>query len=161
MADETKRRRKKVTGDAEHRTGTLRAAMKPGVTLGRQSVAKVIENFLSGSGAAGLSHSAWGKRLEASAAAIRAAFELPATEALYLYTQLPSAGSETAGLLLSASGFHLLDGKGGFANLSWDQFAGCIVSIKRGLLVIGQIGISTPDSQALAELLQQIKAALS
>ena len=161
MAEEPKKRRKKVVGDATHRTGTLRAAVKPGVIVGKQSPKKVIQSFLESELARKLSHSAWGNALAASADKIRAAFELPAGEELYLFTQLPSSGAEAAGILLSASGFHLLDGKGGFANLSWDQFAGCAIAIKRGMLVIGQIGISSPDSQVLAELFQKIKAALS
>ncbi len=160
MAEETGKRRKKVTGDATHRAGTLRAAVKPGVTVGRKSVSKVVSEFVEAKGAKAFTHSYWGNALASSAKALRAEFELPANEELYLFTKL-SGTAQTAGVLLSSSGFHLLDGKGGFANVSWEKFPDCVVSLSRGVLVIGQLGISCPDAATLAELLQTIKATLS
>ena len=160
MATESGKRRKKVTGDAEHRTGTLRAAVKPGVTVGKPSVAKTISDYIEAKGARAFQRTVWGDSLARSATALRSAFKLPANEELYLFTNL-STILRTAGVLLSSSGFHLLDGKGGSADLSWDLFAGCSISFNRGMLVIGQIGITSPDSEELAELLQTIKANLS
>ena len=160
MATESGKRRKKVTGDAEHRTGTLRAAVKPGVTVGKPSVAKTISDYIEAKGARAFQRTVWGDSLARSATALRSAFKLPANEELYLFTNL-STILRTAGVLLSSSGFHLLDGKGGSADLSWDLFAGCSISFNRGMLVIGQIGITSPDSEELAELLQTIKTALS
>ena len=160
MAAGSEGKRKKVRGDAEHRTGTIRAAVKPGVTVGRKSVSKVISDFIAAKGARAFTHSYWGNTLDASASALRKEFELPADEELYFFTKLPGT-RQTAGVLLSSSGFHLLDGKGGSADLSWEQFAGCTISFSRGMLVIGQVGITSPDSDELTELLQAIKAALS
>ena len=160
MPAESGKRRKKVTGDATHRAGTLRAAVKPGVTVGRKSVSKVIAEYVEAKGAKVFSHSYWGNTLANSAKALRSAYELPADEELYLFTKLQGT-VETAGILLSSSGFHLLDGKGGFANVSWEKFPDCVISLNRGALVIGQLGITCPDAAALAELLQTIKATLS
>ena len=160
MATESEKRRKKVTGDAEHRTGTLRAAVKPGVTVGRKSVSKVISDFIDAKGTRVFRQTFWGDKLAPSATALRRAFGLSAQEELYLFTKLSST-TQTAGVLLSSSGFHLLDGKGGAADVSWESLAGCTISYSRGMLVIGQLGIISPDSEALTELLQTIKAALS
>ena len=121
MAAGSEGKRKKVRGDAEHRTGTIRAAVKPGVTVGRKSVSRVISDFITAKGARAFTHSYWGNALASSAKALRAEFELPANEELYLFTKL-SGTAQTAGVLLSSSGFHLLDGKGGFANVSWEKF---------------------------------------
>ena len=160
MATESGKKRKKVTGDAEHRTGTLRAAVKPGVTVGKPSVAKTISDYIEAKGARAFQRTVWGDSLARSATALRSAFKLPANEELYLFTNL-STILRTAGVLLSSSGFHLLDGKGGSADLSWELFANCTISINRGMLVIGKVGITSPDSEELAELLQTIKANLS
>ena len=160
MATESGKRRKKVTGDAEHRTGTIRAAVKPGVTVGKPTVVKVISDYIEAKGAQVFKCTFWGDRLARSATALRSTFKLPANEELFLFTNL-SSGTQTAGILLSSSGFHLLDGKGHSANASWETIASCTISISRGMLVVGQIGIISPDSAALAELLQTIKATLS
>ena len=160
MATESGKRRKKVTDDAVHRTGTLRAAVKPGVTVGKPSVEKIISDYIEAKGAKAFKRTVWGDGLARSATALRNAFKLPASEELYLFTNL-STILRTAGVLLSSSGFHLLDGKGGSADLSWDLFSSCTISFSRGMLVIGQVGITSPDSEALAELLQTIKASLS
>ena len=160
MATESEKRRKKVTGDAEHRTGTLRAAVKPGVIVGKPSVEKVISDYIEAKGAKLFRCTFWGDRLAESSNTLRSIFKLPANEELYLFTNLSSL-NRTAGLLLSSSGLHLLDAKGGSANLSWEMFASCSVSTSRGMLVIGKIGIVSPDYEALAELLQTIKTALS
>ena len=172
MAAGSEGKRKKVRGDAEHRTGTIRAAVKPGVTVGRKSVSKVISDFITAKGARAFTHSYWGSTLTASADALRKEFELPAGEELYFFTKLPGT-KQTAGVLLSSSGFHLLDGKGGFANASraicllgqtndsWDTFASCVISYSRGVVAVGQLGIAAPDSAVLAELLQTIKTSLS
>lgn len=160
MTDESGKRRKKVTGDATHRTGTIRAAVKPGVTVGKKSVSKVISEYIESKGAKVFTHSYWGDTLAASAKALRTEFQLPANEELYLFTKLQGA-AQTAGVLLSSSGFHLLDGKGGFADATWETFADCVISFSRGTLVIGQLGITSHDSEALAELLQTIKTTLS
>ena len=160
MATESGKRRKKVTGDAEHRTGTLRAAVKPGVTVGKQSVEKVISGYVEEKGARVFKNTFWGDKLAQSSNNLRSIFKLAANEELYLFTNL-SSFIRTAGLLLSSSGIHLLDGKGGSTSQSWETFADCNVSTSRGMLVIGKIGIVCPDYEALAELLQAIKAALS
>ena len=160
MAAESGKKRKKVTGNAEHRTGTLRAAVKPGVTVGKPSVGKVISDYIETKGARVFKRTYWGDKLAQSANTLRSMFKLPANEELYLFTNLSSL-TQTAGMLLSSSGFHLLDGKGGSANLSWETFTDCAVSTSRDMLVIGKIGIMCPDNEALAELLQSIKDALS
>ncbi|MBQ3267780.1 MAG: hypothetical protein IJI16_05475 [Atopobiaceae bacterium] len=160
MAAGSEGKRKKVRGDAEHRTGTIRAAVKPGVTVGRKSVSRVISDFITAKGARAFTHSYWGSTLTASADALRKEFELPAGEELYFFTKLPGT-KQTAGVLLSSSGFHLLDGKGGFANASWETFAACVISYSRGVVAVGQLGIAAPDSAVLAELLQTIKTSLS
>ena len=160
MTTEPGKKRKKVTGDAEHRTGTIRGGIKPGVTVGKPSVAQVISDYIETKGARVFKRTFWGDRLAASANALRGVFRLPANEELYLFTKL-SDSAQTAGLLLSSSGFHLLDGKGHCANASWETIANCNISISRGMLVVDQIGIISPDSEALAELLQAIKATLS
>ena len=160
MAAGSEGKRKKVRGDAEHRTGTIRAAVKPGVTVGRKSISRVISDFIAAKGARAFTHSYWGNTLDASASALRKEFELPADEELYFFTKLPGT-KQTAGVLLSSSGFHLLDGKGGFANASWDTFASCVISYSRGVVAVGQLGIAAPDSAVLAELLQTIKTSLS
>lgn len=160
MATESGKRRKKVTGDAEHRTGTLRAAVKPGMTVGKPSVKKVISDYVEAKGARAFRQTFWGDKLAQSSTTLRSKFKLPANDELYLFSNL-STLTRTAGVLLSSSGFHLLDGKGGSANLSWEMFADCTISTSRGMLVIGKLGIVTPDYEALAELLQTIKAALS
>ena len=160
MAAGSEGKRKKVRGDAEHRTGTIRAAVKPGVTVGRKSISRVISDFIAAKGARAFTHSYWGNTLDASASALRKEFELPADEELYFFTKLPGT-RQTAGVLLSSSGFHLLDGKGGFANASWDTFASCVISYSRGVVAVGQLGIAAPDSAVLAELLQTIKTSLS
>ena len=160
MATESEKRRKKVTSDAEHRTGTLRAAVKPGVIVGKPSVEKVISDYIEAKGAKLFRCTFWGDRLAESSNTLRSIFKLPANEELYLFTNLSSL-NRTAGLLLSSSGLHLLDGKGGSANLSWETFASGSVSTSRGMLVIGKIGIVSPDYEALAELLQTIKTTLS
>lgn len=160
MATESEKKRKKVTGNAEHRTGTLRAAVKPGVTVGKPSVGKVISDFVEAKGARVFKRTFWGDKLAQSSKSLCSMFKLAASDELYLFTNLSSL-TQTAGVLLSSSGFHLQDGKGGSANLSWEMFSDCAISTSRGMLVIGKLGIASPDYEALAELLQNIKAALS
>lgn len=160
MATEPGKRRKKVTGNAEHRTGTLRAAVKPGVTVGKPSVEKVISNYIEEKGARTFRRTFWGDKLAQSSAALRSNFDLPADEELYLFANLSSL-TQTAGLLFTSSGLHLLDGKSAPAHLSWEKLASCTISTGQGMLIIGKIGIISPDYEALAELLQAIKAALS
>lgn len=157
--DKSPRRVKKVTEDATHRTGSRRAAIKPHKRTTEGTVKQVVAEYTAKLNAARLSQTFWGETLTKNAAALRSNFGLAASDELFLL--LDPSKSGRAGMLLSSSGVNLADGRGGTLAIPWKDFATTSVGYQRGMLVIGQSGISSNEGQALVSLLQQIQSKLS
>ena len=87
--------------------------------------------------------------------AIRSLYGLAENDEPYLLLNL--SGDGRTGMTLSSTGIHLADGRGGSATITWADLAKTSVGYQRGMLVIGQSGITSTDAQVLAALLQQIQ----
>ena len=157
MTEDKQARRVKVTdASATHRVGTKRAAIKPHKRPSQVSPKQIITDYLGNLDKGTLTQTYTGDTLVRNAALLRRNFALDANDELYLL--LDPSGTGKAGMLLSASGLHVADGRGGTGEVSWKDINNCQISYQRGMLVIGQTGISTRDARAVAELLQQIQA---
>ena len=162
MAEDDKQqpRRVKVTDAAAHRTGARRAAIKPHTRSKDAAAKQVVSDYLAGLKAGALSQTYWGETLTKNAVALRTNFGLAANDELFLLSDPTATGQ--AGLMLSTSGVHLADGRGGKLGFTWDDFAKITVGYQRGgALLIGQNSIATKDAQALATLLKQIQEKLA
>lgn len=148
-------RRVKVTDGAKHRVGTVRAAVKPH-KVATTNAKQVIADYLKGLGKSGLSQTYTGDTLTKNAKLIRTSFGIGGTEELYLLCD-PS-GTGKVGLLLSASGVHIADGRGGTIHTPWKDLPKTNVSSQRGMVVLGQTGVKTNDAKALVTLLQKLQA---
>lgn len=158
MADEKQGRRVKNTDASAHRAGTKRAAVKPHKRTSEPDVKKAITDYLATLRSGSLTQTYTGDTLVRNAAALRANFGLDASDELYLLNDPTATGK--AGVMLSSSGVHIADGRGGKATISWKDFASTTVGYQRGMLVIGQAGVSSRDAQALAGLMQNLQSAL-
>ncbi len=148
-------RRVKVTDGAKHRVGTIRAAVKPHKAA-TTSAKQVIADYLQGLGKGSLQQSYTGDTLNKNAKLIRTSFGVGGAEELYLLCD--PTGSGKVGLLLSASGVHTADGRGGASHTPWKDFPKTDVSSQRGMVVIGQTGVKTNDAKVLVTLLQKLQA---
>lgn len=160
MEQDKQPRRVKVVDATEHRSGTKRAAIKPHKRTTEESVKQLVNSYVSNLKQGSVTQTYWGATLDNNAPVLRKNFGLAAGEDLYLLLDA-SSGRGQAGLLLSATGAHLADGRGGSYGLDWKQLATANVSYKNGTLTIGQAGIATRDGQVVATLLQQIKTKLA
>lgn len=152
-------RRIKVTGDAAHKTGTKRAAIKPHKRTSETNVKQVIADYMASLKAVSLSQTYYGSTITKNAATLRTAFGLAADDEPYLLAD--PTGTGRAGMLLSASGLHLADGRGGTALIAWKDLPSRKIACQRTTLAIGQSSIATRDAQVLAGLLQTIQGKLS
>lgn len=163
MADESQRHVKKVTDDAKHRTGTIRAAIKPhkvsNESTTKVDVGKVITTCLSSVKAGTLSQTYTGSTLTKNATLIRSGFGISSTDDLYLLAD--PTGSGKAGLLLASSAAYVADGRGSVSKIPWKDFKSCKIANQNGMLVVGQAGIMTRDAKTLTSLLQSIQSKLS
>lgn len=160
MEQDKQQRRVKVVGEAAtHRVGTKRAAVKPHKSTDTQNVGQIINDCLSSLRGTKLTQTYTGSSLTQYDKLLRTSFRLDANDEIYLLTD--PTGTGKAGVLLSASGVHVADGKGTSIATSWKDFAKTGASCQRGMLVIGQNGIVTRDAQAVATLLQQVQAKLA
>lgn len=156
MDQDRQQRRVKVTDATAHRAGTKRAAIKPHKRTTAESVKQIVSTYTSSLKQGSVTQTYWGTTLDANAVVLRKNFGLAAGEDLYLLLDA-SSGRGQAGLLLSATGVHLADGRGGSYGLGWQELAGAPISYKNGTLTVGQAGIASRDGQIVATLLQQIK----
>lgn len=157
--EQNSQRRVKVTDGAIHRTGTLRAAVKPHKVSASPNVQQLINSYLQSLKSGSLSQTYTGNTLTKNASRLRANFGLAANDELYLFTDPTATGK--AGMLLSTSGIHLADGRGNTATVAWKDLHGCKIGYQNGMLVIGQSGVTTRDAKTLAALLQSIQGKLS
>ena len=98
----------------------------------------------------------WLLTIAKNAAALCRNFGIDTTDEPYLLVD--PTGSARAGMLLSSSGVHLADGRGGTLAITWKDLPGITLACQRGMIVIGQSGVTTSDAQAMTTLLQQIQA---
>lgn len=159
MEQDKQTRRVKVTGDAAHASGSKRAAIKPHKRTAEVNVKQVIADYIGSLRAAVLSQTYYGTTIAKNAAALRANFGLAADDEPYLLAD-PS-GTGRSGMLLSASGLHLADGRGGTAAIAWKDLPARTIAARQGVLVVGQSSIATRDVQVLAGLLQTIQGKLA
>lgn len=155
----TQQRRVKVTGAAAHRTGERRAAVKPHKKTTALNYKEIITTYLGGLRAGSFVQSYAGDTLVRNGAAIRKGFGLAADDELILLTDPTATGR--AGVLLSTSGVHLADGRGGTASIAWKDLKSCKIGVQRNAVVIGQSSIQTKDAQALASLLQHVQSKIT
>lgn len=155
----TEQRRVKVTDATAHRSGTKRAAIKPHKRGTEPNIKQLISDYVGSLRAGSLSQTFTGTTITQNAAALRANFGLEATDEPYLLLDPTKTGR--AGMLLSATGIHLADGRGNTATTTWKELPSCTVAYQRNMLVIGQGGVSSTDGKTLAPLLQQIQAKLA
>lgn len=154
MAD-SPQRKVKVTGAAAHRVGAHRAAIKPHKRETGPDYKQIINDYLNGLRAGSTQQTMWGENVEKNAQAIRSLYGLAENDEPYLLLNL--SGDGRTGMTLSSTGIHLADGRGGSATITWADLAKTSVGYQRGMLVIGQSGITSTDAQVLAALLQQIQ----
>lgn len=158
--DRAAQRRVKVKSSETGRTGVKRAAIKPHKRVEDNSIPKqVIEAFMGALQPGVVSQTTWGSSLSSKAATLRTNFDLAANEEPYLLLDL--AGNAKSGMVLGTNGIHLADGRGGKMAITWDQLKSMQVSYKNNMLIIGQSGVSSKDSKAMAVLLQQIQKKLA
>ena len=158
MDQDKQPRRVKVTEGGTHRTGTRRAAIKPHKRE-EASAKQIITTYMNSLKQGSTSQTFWGDTIDKNAAALRANFGLAATDTPHLL--LDPTASGRAGMLLSDTGVHLADGRGGKLSYTWKDLAGQTLSYQRNTLAIGQSGITTRDGQALLPLLQQLQTKLA
>lgn len=157
MDNDKQQRRVKVTEGGTHRTGTRRAAIKPHKRE-EVSAQKIIAEFTGSLKSGSTSQTYWGATIDKNAAALRTNFGLAATDTPYLL--LDPTGTGRAGMLLSDTGVHLADGRGGRLSTTWKELSGQSIAYQRNMLVIGQSGVASRDGQVLLPLLQQLQAKL-
>ena len=158
MAEESQRK-VKATGAAAHRVGAHRAAIKPHKRATAPDYKKIFNDYMNGLRTGSTSQTMWGESVVKNDKAIRSLYGLGADDEPYLLLNL--SGDGRTGMTLSASGIHLADGRGGSATISWADLAKTSIGCQRGMLVIGQSGITSSDAQVLATLLQQIQAKIT
>lgn len=158
MEQDKGQRRVKVVGGATHRVGTQRAAIKPHKRA-EANVGKIVSDYLAGLRKGSLAQTYTGDTLAKNDRLLRSSFGLSASDEMYLLCD--PTGTGKAGMLLAASGVHLADGRGGASTISWKDFKSSTVAYQRGMLVVGQSGISTRDAQSLVSLLKQIQSKLA
>lgn len=158
--DQDKQPRRVKNVDAQtHRAGTHRAAIKPHKRTISSQVKQVISSYMGSLKTGSLKQTYYGDTITKNAAALRTNFGLAADDEPYLLTD--PTGTGRAGMLLSSTGVHLADGRGGTAAIDWKELPGCSIGYQRGMLVIGKGGIASTDGQALVSLLQQIQTKLA
>lgn len=157
MSDEKQARRVKNTEATAHRTGTLRAAVKPHKRTPSSAVLQTITDYMSGVQARSLTQTFWGASVDKNAAVLRKNFGLAQDDTPYLFLDATGTGTGKAGMLISESGVRLSDGRGGNVTISWKQLATTTVAYQRGMLVIGQSGVVSTDGKVLAPLLQRLQ----
>lgn len=160
MADtnqDKQQRRVKVVDAQTHRTGEKRAAIKPHKRVTEPDLKQVINTYMDGLRAGSVSQTMWGATVDKNAQALRSIYGLAADDEPYLLLDITAMRTGRAGMLLAKSGVHLADGRGGSLAISWKDLASMPVGYQRGMLTIGQSGITARDGQALAGLLQQIQ----
>ena len=160
MEQDNQPKRVKNTEGGAHRSGTFRGAVKPHKRTTEPNVKQVINDFMGGLNVR-LTQTVWGTSLTKSAAILQANFGLAANDEPYLLLDVTPARNGKAGMLLSTTGVHIADGRGGTAAVSWKDLSNCNVAYRNNMLVIGQTGITSRDGQILATLLQQIKSKVS
>lgn len=159
MEQDKQPKRVKNVDAQTHRAGTHRAAIKPHKRSTASEVKSVISSYMGSVKTGTLKQTYYGDTITKNAAALRINFGLAADDEPYLLTD--PTGSGRAGMLLSSTGVHLADGRGGTAAISWKELPSCSVGYQRGMLVIGKGGIASTDGQALVSLLQQIQTKLA
>ena len=137
-----------------HRSGEFRAAVRPQGASASSGVAKLISTYMA-SAKASLSQTTWGSDLTRYASTLRTNFGLAANDTPYLLCDV--GGTRKAGMVLSTTGVHIADGRGGTATASWKELAQTSVSYSRGVLSIGSTRMTTNDAQTLAGLLQYLQ----
>ena len=160
MEQDKQPKRVKNTEGSAHRSGTLRGAVKPHKRTTEPNVKQIINDYMGGLNVR-LTQTVWGTSLAKSASLLRANFGLAANDEPYLLLDVSPARNGKAGMLLSTTGIHIADGRGGTAAVSWKDLPKCDVAYKNNMLIIGQTGITSRDGQVLASLLQQIKSKVS
>jgi len=158
MPEDNKHRKVKTIGTATHRTGTLRAAVKPQSRSAEPNVAQIITNHMAAVRPASVPQTFWGTTITKNAAVLRANFRLVTTDEPYLLLDA-SNGSGKAGMLLSKTGVHFGNGRGSVSSIAWKDLPKQTVEYRQGTLVVGTNGIVAGDGKILVSLLQQIQAA--
>ncbi|MBO5392185.1 MAG: hypothetical protein J6D34_01500 [Atopobiaceae bacterium] len=157
MDQESKQpRRVKVTDATAHRTGTRRATVKPHKRATEPDVKKLISDYMSTIRSSSLRNTYYGDTIAKNATGLCNNFGIAATDEPYLLVD--PTGTGRAGMLLSSTGVHLADGRGGTAAVSWKDLPSTTLACQRGMIVIGQSGVTTSDAQVMTALLQQIQA---
>lgn len=185
MESDKRARRVKATGEAKHRKGKIRAAVKPGTGSQSQSQSQVptnqqsqsqaqaqaaaqakpkdsmlqfIEAFMAQVGTKPSSRLAWGDSLTPSMADLRSFFKLEADETPYLYCNLGRTSAGNAGLVLASPGIRINDGSGTVSGLTWKELTQVQVGAQGDNLILATSVIPTPDARVLGELLANIKS---
>ena len=159
MDQDKQARRVKVTEGATHRVGAKRAGIKPHKRATEPNYKQIITDYLDGLKKGSVRQTYWGTTLAKSAAAVQKYFGLGSDDELYLLLDPTATGR--AGMLLSKTGLHLADGRGGTLAIGWKELASQNIAYQRGALVIGQSSVATTDGQALAALLQQLQSKIA
>ena len=159
MDQDKSQRRVKTTGAASHRTGTLRAAVKPHKVSSAPNLKQIINDYMNALKAGSTSQTMWGANVEKNAQAIQSIHGLATTDEPYLLLNL--SGDGRTSMALTSTGVHVADGRGGTLAITWADLAKTTVAYQRNMLVIGQTGISSSDGKVLAALLQHVQGKLA
>ncbi|MDO5119101.1 MAG: hypothetical protein Q4D48_03355 [Coriobacteriales bacterium] len=161
MAEEKQGKRVKVTSGATHQTGVKRAAVKPHKRVTEPNTKQLILDYMNGLKPGSTTQTYWGEAVDKAADALRKIYGLAANDDPYLVLDLTGKGTAQSGMTLSTSGIHICDGRGGSMAITWKELAGLAIAFQRNMLVIGQTGINSRDSQVLTGLLQHVQAKLA
>ena len=158
MAEENQQRRVKATGEATHRKGTLRGAVKPHKRVTEVNISEIVSTYTSSLRQGSTSQCFWGNTVAKNAAGLRTNFGLASDDEPYFILDVSGKGTGNMGLLVSKQGAHLADGKGNSVHFTWKEFDSAKLNYRRGALIIGQNKLTSPDAQVVYGLLQQIQA---
>ena len=154
-SQDKKARRVKNVNATGHRSGTLRGAVKPQQRTSETGPEQLVTTYMSSVRAGSLKQTIWGANVTKYASTLRKNFGLASNDTPFLLCDL--TGTCKAGVVLSTTGIHIADGRGGTAAIPWKDLPKTNVSAQSGMLVIGSVRIVTSDAATLAALLQHVK----
>ena len=103
MAEENQQRRVKATGEATHRKGTLRGAVKPHKRVTEPDLKQVINTYMDGLGAGSVSQTMWGTKVDKNAQALRSIYGLAADDEPYLLLDITTVGANYSSAYFSGA----------------------------------------------------------
>lgn len=99
----------------------------------------------------------WGDEVQEKERVARKRFDVKKKDKVFLIFDASRSGRCTKGLAVTSSGVYLRDDDGDNGNLKWDEFDDYDCGYRRGMLVVTNYPITSPDGEPIAELLDDIR----